>query len=285
MIMLSHAGSNWGFLDKEGERVIFGNQGMSISYDDIGSGNAVLFIHGHLFNRTMWSSQVQSLRWKYRTVAPDLRGYGQSSPGPDPVSTLESLAGDLIRLLDHLSVARVCVVGLSLGGQVAMEFVRAFPDRTAGAVFAATFPQAETTDGVKHRNRMAERLLIEGTAFAGSEMLPKLISPTSLKNHPSIAASVYQMICATDPAGAAAALRGRALRRDYRESLTQLKAPCLIVIGTDDAYSTVDEAQAMRVAIQGSRLEVFPNVGHMPNLENEDRFNRHLRDFLATVSW
>jgi pimeloyl-ACP methyl ester carboxylesterase len=265
--------------------LIFDYKGISISYDDVGSGKAVLFIHGHPFNRTMWTSQIQSLRWKYRTVAPDLRGYGQSSLGPDPVSTLESMAGDLIRLLDRLSVARVCVVGLSMGGQVAMEFARAFPDRTAAAVFAATFPQAETGDGVEHRNRMAERLLIEGMAIAGSEMLPKLIGPASLKSYPSIAATVYQMICATDPAGASAALRGRALRRDYRESLTQLKIPCLIVLGTDDAYSTRDEAEAMHAAIPGSRLEVFPNVGHMPNLEDEDRFNRHLHDFLATVSW
>jgi pimeloyl-ACP methyl ester carboxylesterase len=73
-----------------------------------------------------------------------------------------------------------------------------------------------------------------------------------------------------------AALRGRALRRDYRESLIQAKVPCLIVFGTDDAYNTVDEAQTMHAAIPDSRLEVFPNIGHVPNLEDEDGFNRHL---------
>jgi pimeloyl-ACP methyl ester carboxylesterase len=271
--------------NREDERLIFNDRGMLISYDDVGSGNAVLFIHGHMFNRTMWASQIQSLRWKYRTVAPDLRGYGESSSGPDPVTTLDTMAGDLARLLDRLSVARVCVVGLSLGGQVAMEFVRAFPDRTAAAVFAATFPQAETAQGVKERNAMAERLLAEGTAIAGGEMLPKLIGPVSLKSHPSIAAAVYQMICASDPAGAAAALRGRALRRDYRESLKELRVPTLIMIGTDDAYTSVDDARAMHTDIAGSRLEVFPSVGHMPNLEDEDRFNRQLHHFLATVSW
>jgi Serine aminopeptidase, S33 len=141
------------------------------------------------------------------------------------------MAGDMVRLLDRLSVARACVVGLSMGAQIAMEFARAFPDRTAAIVFAATFPQAETSESVEHRNKMAERLMIEGMAIAGSEML---IGPASLKNQPSIAATVYQMICSTDLAGAAAALRGRALRRDYRESLTHLEVPCLIVLGTDD---------------------------------------------------
>jgi 3-oxoadipate enol-lactonase len=264
--------------------LIFDNQGTPISYDDVGSGNAVLFIHGHPFNRTMWAPQMQSLRWKYRAIAPDLRGYGQSSLGSETVNTLECIVGDLLRLLDHLQVERACIVGLSMGGQIAMEFARAFPDRTAAAVFAATFPQAETPEGIAQRNRMADRLLAEGMALAGSEMLPKLIGPTSLKRRPSVASAVYRMICATDPAGAAAALRGRALRRDYRESLTQIKVPCLIVLGTDDAYSTVDEAQTMHAAIANSRLEIFPNIGHMPNLEDEDRFNRHLHEFLAATS-
>jgi pimeloyl-ACP methyl ester carboxylesterase len=265
--------------------LIFDHQGVSISYSDAGSGNAVLFVHGHPFNRSMWTPQVQSLRWKYRTIAPDLRGYGKSSRGPDPVVTLETMAGDLARLLDHLSITRVCVVGLSMGGQIAMEFARAFPDRTAAAVFAATFPQAETRDGVELRNRIADRLLAEGTTLVGVEMLPRLIGPASLKKYPEIAANVYQMICATDPAGAAAAVRGRALRRDYSESLTQLKIPCLVVIGTDDGYTNVDQARAMHAAIPSSRIEVFPDVGHMPNLEDEDRFNRHLHEFLSTVAW
>jgi 3-oxoadipate enol-lactonase len=93
------------------------------------------------------------------------------------------------------------------------------------------------------------------------------------------------MICATDPAGAAAALRGRALRRDYRDSLKAFQFPCLIVLGTEDAYSAVEEAEAMHAAIPNSRLEIFPNTGHLPNLESEDRFNRCLHEFLDNVPW
>jgi pimeloyl-ACP methyl ester carboxylesterase len=267
------------------ETLIFKSHEISMTYDDAGAGNAVLFVHGHPFNRSMWQSQVQSLRWKYRVIAPDLRGYGESSRGPESANTLEMMASDLARLLDHLSVARACVVGLSMGGQIAMEFARAFPDRTAAAVFAATFPQAETAEGVVIRNRMAERFLAEGTASPGSEMLTKLIGPASLKRKPMIAASVYQMMCATDPAGAAAAIRGRALRRDYRESLTRINVPCLVVVGTDDAYASVEDARTMQAGIPACQLDIFPNVGHMPNLEDEDKFNRLLHEFLATVAW
>lgn len=263
----------------------FENKGVRIAYDDVGTGNAVLFIHGHPFNRSMWQPQVQALRWKYRTIAPDLRGYGQSSVGAETANTLQTLAGDLVRLLDHLSVKRACVVGLSMGGQIAMEFGRAYPERTAAAVFAATFPQAETPEGVELRRKMADRFVNEGMPGPGSEMLTKLIGPASLKKLPSIAANVYQMICATDPAGAAAAVRGRAMRRDYRESLKTFPFPCMIVFGADDAYTTREQAEGMHAAITNSQLEIFENVGHMPNLEDEDRFNRCLHRFLASVLW
>lgn len=263
----------------------FDNQGVRLAYEDVGAGHSLLFIHGHPFNRTMWYSQVQSLRWKYRAICPDLRGYGQSSVPAETVTTLETMTGDLARLLDHLSVERVCVIGLSMGGQLAMEFARAYPERTAGAVFAATFPQAETPEGVELRNRTADRILADGIAVVGTEMLPKLLGRCSLKNQPSVAATVYGMICSTNAAGAAAAVRGRALRRDYRDSLKAYRFPCLIVVGTDDAYTTVENAQAMQKMIPQSRLGIFEDIGHMPNLEDEDRFNRLLHEFLPALSW
>jgi 3-oxoadipate enol-lactonase len=260
--------------------VIFLNQGLRMTYDDLGAGFPVLFIHGHPFNRTMWLPQVQSLRWRFRTVAPDLRGYGESERGPDSAVTQEQFACDLARLLDHLSIDRACVVGLSMGGQIAMEFARAFPERTQALVLAATFAQEETPAGVIDRNRAADRLLAEGVVPIGSEMLCKLIGPETLKKHPLVASKVMRMICETDPMGAAAAVRGRALRRDYRPSLAEFNGPSMIVLGTDDAYTRVSDWHALQLVMQDCRLEIFERIGHMPNLEDEDRFNRCLHTFL-----
>jgi 3-oxoadipate enol-lactonase len=79
-----------------------------------------------------------------------------------PVSTLELFAEDLRRLLDRLSIDRVCLVGLSMGGQIAMEFARAYPERAAAVVLAATFPQTETPEGVLLRHQSADRIMKEG---------------------------------------------------------------------------------------------------------------------------
>lgn len=257
---------------------------IDIAVDEQGSGDAVLFIHGHPFNRSMWQPQVDALASRYRVIAPDLRGYGDSGLGDASIpTTLEMFAGDLAALLDRLRVEKACVIGLSMGGQIAMEFARAFPARTNGLVLAATFARAETPEGVKQRNRMADELLQDGMAGPGCEMLPKLIGKTSLRRMPALAAQVYQMIVSTDPRGAAAALRGRAMRRDYTEFLGTLHVPALIIVGTEDAYTSVEEATSLHERMAGSRLEVFSDVGHMPNLEESARFNRVLSDFVYSA--
>ena len=262
--------------------------GVSISYCDRGSGLAVVFVHGHPFDQSMWDAQVEALSWKYRAITLDLRGYGASEV-PDveattlEATTLETMARDVCGLLDHLRVERAVVVGLSMGGQVAMAFADLFPERLAGLVLAATFPEADTPEGAAARRAMAERFVQEGSVLPGGEMMPKLLAAASVKRDPQLAVKVFTMIANAPPAGAAAALRGRALRKDYLSTLRGVRVPALIVAGTEDQYSSVEKARQMQEAIPGARLEVFEGVGHLPNLEDADRFNAVLHEFLAGV--
>ena len=256
----------------------------SMAYDDYGQGFPVLLIHGHPFNRTMWTPQVQSLRWKYRTIVPDLRGYGESAPSPAiDAYTQERYAADLVALLDDLGVKQACVVGLSMGGQIAMEFARAFPERTAALVLAATFAESETPQGIIERNRAAERIETEGIVPIGTEMLPKLLGRKTIKENPALALQIFTMICSTNPSGAAAAIRGRAMRQDYRPSLQSFLNPAMLVLGTDDSYTSVANGKKLQASMPDCRLEVFQDIGHMPNLEAEDRFNECLHSFLESI--
>ena len=259
------------------------NSKTSMACDDHGQGFPVLFIHGHPFNRTMWTPQVQSLRWKYRTIVPDLRGYGESAPLPTDAYTQEMYAADLAALLDDLGVKQACVVGLSMGGQIAMEFARAFPERTAGLVLAATFAEPETPQGVVERNRAAERIETEGIVPIGTEMIPKLLGRKAIKENPALALQIFTMICSTSPSGAAAAVRGRALRQDYRPTLQRFLNPAMLVLGTDDSFTSVANGKKLQASMPDCRLEVFQDIGHMPNLEAEDRFNQCLHSFLKSI--
>lgn len=257
--------------------------GVSIAYRDRGRGAAVVFVHGHPFDQSMWDAQVEALSWKYRVITLDLRGYGASEVPEADATTLETMATDVRALLDNLQVRRAVVVGLSMGGQVAMAFAEMFPARLAGLVLAATFAEAETLDGVVARRAMAERFEREGSVLPGGEMVPKLLAAASVKRDPALAVKVFTMIAHAPAAGAAAALRGRALRKDYIATLRGVSVPALIVVGTEDRFSPLERALRMQEVIPGARLEVFEGVGHLLNLEDADRFNAVLHAFLSGI--
>ncbi|HMH15553.1 MAG TPA: alpha/beta hydrolase [Edaphobacter sp.] len=256
--------------------------GVSIAYRDEGSGQPILFIHGHPFNQSMWDPQVAALAPKHRVITFDLRGYGASEVPATDTTTLETMASDINALLDHLNIPKAVIAGLSMGGQIAMAFADLYPQRLSGLILAATFPQADTEEAIKTRRATADRFLQQGSVLPGGEMLPKLIAPASLKRDPDIAVKVFTMIAHTPPAGAAAALRGRALRKDYTQSLTRITAPTLIVAGTEDSYISLETAKQMHQSIPNSHLEIFEGIGHLPNLEATNRFNAIIHSFMET---
>ncbi|RSL16932.1 pimeloyl-ACP methyl ester carboxylesterase [Edaphobacter aggregans] len=257
--------------------------GTSLAYRDTSAGMPILFIHGHPFNQSMWDAQVDALRWKHRVITYDIRGYGLSQVPAAEATTLETLADDIADLLDHLKIPTAVITGLSMGGQIAMAFADQYPQRLSGLILAATFPQADTPEAAATRRATADRFLTQGSIPPGIEMLPKLLAPATIKDHPDIALKVLSMIARTSPAGAAAALRGRAQRKDYTPTLPKIAVPTLIVVGTEDAYTNVDTAKVMQQSIPHSRLEIFEGIGHLPNLEATDRFNAVLHNFLDTI--
>jgi pimeloyl-ACP methyl ester carboxylesterase len=259
--------------------------GIELALDEAGGGRqALLLIHGHPFDRTMWQPQLEWVaRLGWRVIAPDLRGYGASSPAGEK-TTLEVFAHDLVALLDHLEIERAVVAGLSMGGQIAMELCRAYPERVRGLVLAATFPQAETAAGKLQRTSTAARLLGEGMAAYAEELLPRMLSASSIEAFPEVAHHVLTMMRHAPPSGAAAALRGRAERPDYCDALERFAGRALIIVGEEDAFTTRQDAERMHALLKRSRLLWLPGVGHMPNLERPAAFNASLEEFLGEIA-
>src|SRR5918992_9805 len=121
-----------------------------LAYDDRGHGQAVVLIHGHPFNRRMWAPQLAALSGELRLVAPDLPGYGSSPPVSQKI-TMREFADAVLGVLDAAEVERAAIVGLSMGGLVAMELGLAPPERVEGLVLAATTAAAVTPEEAEAR--------------------------------------------------------------------------------------------------------------------------------------
>jgi pimeloyl-ACP methyl ester carboxylesterase len=253
---------------------------VDLAYDEAGAGPAVLLVHGHPFNRSMWAPQLAALAVSYRVIAPDLRGYGGSpvTPGTVPMS---QLAADVTRLLDRLGVSRVAAIGLSMGGLITMELTGADPARwwALGLVATTAEPvtEAERADRLA-RAAQAER---EGIRPLAEDMATRLFGPDV---DPAVSDRVMAMMLATDPGGAAAALRGRAERPDYRPLLRELDLPALVLAGDHDGYSTTEITDRLTSCLRHPHRVILPGVGHLPNLETPARFNTELMAFLEQAA-
>ena len=257
-------------------------RGIKIGYEDAGAGVPLVFVHGHPFDRSMWREQTSAFSSKYRIIAPDLRGYGESEAVADK-TMLEEFARDIAALLDELKADNIILCGLSMGGQILFEFYSLFRERVRALVLADTFAQLDDAERKQARYDTAQRLLLEGMHDYAEEVLPKMIAQETIEKQPEVAAHVLTMMRRTSSKGAAAALRGRAERPDYTPLLSQITVPTLIVVGSRDEFTPISDAEFMCQRIRGSKMAVIEGAGHMPNLEKPAEFNRVVEEFLKTL--
>ncbi|MDT5061665.1 MAG: hypothetical protein QOH63_2124 [Acidobacteriota bacterium] len=258
-------------------------RGIEMAYEDVGSGPAVVLLHGYPFNCSMWREQVETLKEHYRLIAPDLRGHGETSATQEP-ATMDEMAQDVAALLDELEIKRTIMCGLSMGGYVALAFYRRFgQERVRALILADTRSQADTTEARRNREEQAEKILKQGMSSIADDFLKKVLTPATLSQHPEITERVRQMVVTTKPQGAAAALRGMAVRQDQTNFLPEVIAPTLIIVGSEDQLMPPVDAEMMHREIRGSRLQIIEGASHLSNLERPAEFNRALKNFLDAL--
>lgn len=253
-------------------------RGIRLHYDDRGSGQPIVFVHGHPFNHTMWQYQISHFSKKYRLIMPDLRGYGRTEVTPGRVM-LDEMALDILHLLESLQIEQAIFCGLSMGGQIVLDFYRMFPHKVTALIIVDSDARGETPES--YRQRMQKAALIEKTGMKQhtDDTIHQYIAAASMKNT-AVYAHLYEMMTTTAAEGAAAAHKGRGERRDHLPLLPHIQVPTLIVVGEEDFFTPEPIARLMSDAIPGAQLAVIPGAGHLPNMEKPEAFNKVLYDFL-----
>ncbi len=251
-----------------------------MSYEDSCDRVPVLWIHGYPLSNLLWDFQIDGLADVCRLLTPDLRGHG-GSEATEPPYSVGTFADDCADLLDHLGVTGpVVVAGLSMGGYIAFEFYRRYPERVAGMILAATRAGADSDEGKINRDKAAGVAIAEGVEVVVDGMLPKLLAPDNLVEQEDMVEFVREMMLATAEDGMVGALTAMRDRPDSTPLLAKIDVPVLIVHGEEDQLIPVSEAQSMQDAIPGSELVIVPAAGHLPNLEQPEVFNDAVRGYL-----
>jgi 3-oxoadipate enol-lactonase len=242
----------------------------------------VVLLHAFPLNADMWESQAALLPPGWSLVAPDLRGFGESTLGEDATS-LDDCAEDVIDLIERLHLDESVIGGLSMGGYVALALYRRAPVCFAGLVLADTRPQADSEEGLAARRRMLELVDRAGAAGVADDMLPRLLGASTREQRPDTIAQVRQMILASDPRAIKAAVSAMMARPDSTGLLKSIACPTLVLVGEQDVLTPVAVARQMQRDIMGSMLEIIPGAGHLSNLEQPQAFGAALARFLRRV--
>lgn len=253
---------------------------LEVSYLETGQGTPLIFLHAFPLSSEMWSGQVDAFCDEYRVLCPDFRGVGSTSAF-EGAPTIRSLAQDVANWLDNLQIhEKVVLCGLSLGGYVALEFARAFPNKLSHLILADTRHDTDTPDGKKARDEMIE--FARGADGRGvvQKMLPKLLGPVTLETNPKVAQLVEQIASANDGKALAKLMMAIRDRRDSTDILPSLRCPVLVIGGASDIPSPPEVMGAMAGFIPKSKHVVIDDCGHLSNLEQPEAFNEALRIFL-----
>lgn len=253
--------------------------GVELALEDHGSGPVLLLVHGYPLDHTMWRQQLNAFPG-WRTLAPDLRGFGRST-APDIGYSMAAYADDLVALLDALGVGQAVLVALSMGGYVAFETLRRHRERIRALVLADTRAQPDTPEGRQARDASMLTVRERGAAAIADAMLPRLVGQAASAG---LREELRTMMAAAPVAGIAGALAAMRDRPDSRPLLPTLAdLPTLVVVGAEDALTPPPDSELMARGIPGARFVVLTGAAHLTPMERPEAFNREVAAFLAEV--
>jgi 3-oxoadipate enol-lactonase len=256
-------------------------------YQDQGTGQPVVLLHGFPLDSRMWSPQIEALSKSCRVIAPNLRGFGGSglkSGDETRGVSMADYAADVAKLLDAISVTEpVILCGFSMGGYIMWQFLRQFAQRVRAFVPCDTRAIADTPEAKAGRLKSADEVLKSGVESVVSAMLPKLVAESTRQNQPQVVEELTAIMRSCPPEAVAAALRGMAERPDVTAELSSFTQSALVIVGANDAISSSQEMRGIADKLPNAKFVEIPNSGHMTTLESPAAVNSALSEFIHSL--
>ena len=242
-----------------------------------------MFLHSFGHNKALWFPQLTHfLERRYRVVAPDMPGHGDSTFDPEH-HTVDRIAQSYLELFSRLDLQRVILVGISMGGYIALHMWAMKPELIAGLVLSNTKAESDSDEIVARRRAQIANIKQHGLAEFIHTGAPRRLSPKTLEDRPWVLDSIKMMNFTVTAEANIATLEAMAAKGDDTATLATINVPTLITSGSDDIFIPKTSAGALKDGIRNSQLHVIQDTGHVSNLESPTHYNRVLDDFLATL--
>lgn len=262
------------------------SDGSKLFFTTLGGGPSVILLHPTPVDHRFWMPVAEILAGKYRVIVPDLRGHGQSEPGEGAI-TVEKLAADTGRLLDHLQLNQALLAGCSIGGYTLFEIWRTMPARVEAFAFCCSKAQADTEPQRAKRTETIAKLEERGTADFIENNLATLIGSAARRRWPEKIAEAREMMQAIPAENIVAVQQGLAARPDSVVTARTMRVPCCVIAGGEDPGSTPADmrllAEQIRNGGYGAEYNEIPDAGHFAPFEQPELVARILRRFFDSV--
>ena len=258
---------------------------ISLHYKQYGSGPPVIGIMGFGLDQRYWASQVPAVTAGNTFITFDNRGSGRSSR--EPANSIDEMADDAVRLLDHLEIEKTTVFGASMGGTIAQRLVIDHPERVSALVLAITW--ARPVEYMRRQHVLARQVIEKlGTEAFMEATLLWMFSPPFFEMGREM---IDQLVRAFDAPGGPEPMDGAALlaqidaldKHDVLEELKGVRVPTLVLGGKADMMVPGFASEEIAATIPGAQLQMFEK-GHGLMFEEMDAFNKRLREFLDSVA-
>lgn len=256
----------------------------NFSYDDVGDGSIpIIFLHGFPFDKTMWRGQLDFLKFSYRLIACDIRGFGKSTDEESPLS-IDLFGNDLIQFMDTLNIDKAIVCGLSMGGYLALNVIKRFPSHFEALILCDTQCIADTAESKEKRYKIIEEIETDGVTNFNEGFIKSVFHKDSLANKTELVEQLRGVVFSNSQHIISQGLVALAKRSETCSSLGEISIPTLIICGREDQVTPLAQSEFMNKHIKGSILQVIENAGHVSNIEQPKEFNKYLGEFLTDLS-
>lgn len=252
---------------------------MGLHYEVAGEGEVVVLLHSGYTDSRLWDDQFEVLSGQFRVIRYDIRGFGKSEKPTSSFSNIE----DLKELLKNLGIAKAHLIGISMGGSIAIDFTLEYPDSVESLILsgASLNGYVSKIDEASEQRFQAGMSIIKRDKKFDESIDFLLNSPMWRQSNPSAHNRLKEMFIDTSLKWILED-KLQMLNPNAAQRLSEIKKETLIIVGTEDSQQILEIAGILKSSIAKSRRVNINGTGHLPNLDKPKEFNKIIYDFLKS---